>query len=151
MTPSEMPSWLVRTAQNTILGPFGRDEVVQMILDRKLTLEDEVGKSEGYWIFLSEREEILQHLGIEVPPQKSEEDTTETAGRLPQRTLEILEQPQTTLPQGGTTVSKKRHEIPKLPTLRPVEGPSLWRGVVLILMGVAIVAVFRVLQLLGSK
>jgi hypothetical protein len=77
----ELDQWLIRTAQNWIAGPYKADQVRQMILDRKLTLQDEVCSANGYWVYLHEREEILQQLGIEVPPPggpSSDEEITET-------------------------------------------------------------------------
>jgi hypothetical protein len=76
----DINQWLVRTAQNWIAGPYTREQTAQMILEGKLSLEDEVCAASGYWIYLHEREEILKHLNIEVPRmvEKSEEEVTET-------------------------------------------------------------------------
>lgn len=75
-----MDQWLVRTASNWIAGPYSKEQVRQMILERKLSHQDEVCNANGYWIFLHEREEILAQLGIEVPRALGEpgEDVTET-------------------------------------------------------------------------
>jgi hypothetical protein len=72
--------WMIRTAENWIAGPYLREQVCKMILERKLALEDEVCSANGYWIYLHEREEILRHLGVEVPqaPHEAGEEITET-------------------------------------------------------------------------
>lgn len=61
--------WLVRTAENWIEGPHPASKVCQMILAGQLKAEDEVCLASGFWIFLSEREEIQRHLGVQVPEQ----------------------------------------------------------------------------------
>ncbi len=75
-----MDQWLVRTSENRISGPYTREKMCQMILDRQLTLQDEVCEAHGYWIFLHEQGEIFKFLGIEVPKALtgSEEEVTET-------------------------------------------------------------------------
>lgn len=59
--------WLIRTADNWIAGPYTKDQVRTMVLEAKLTLEDEVCPSNGYWFYLSEPEHVRQFLGVEVP------------------------------------------------------------------------------------
>src|SRR5689334_9666342 len=62
-----MDQWLIRTAQNWIAGPYPQERVRQMILEGKLTLQDEVCLANHYWIHLHEREEVKEQLGVEVP------------------------------------------------------------------------------------
>jgi hypothetical protein len=75
-----MEQWLVRTAKNWIAGPYTKDQVCKMILGGQLSLHDEVCSANGYWIFIHERNEVRDQLGIEVPKQPSTEgdETTET-------------------------------------------------------------------------
>lgn len=75
--------WLIRTQANWIAGPYPRSRVVQMVQTGELGLQDEVCKSNSYWIFLHEREELLSQLGVEVPRTKRRagEDVTETDTR----------------------------------------------------------------------
>jgi hypothetical protein len=81
-----MDQWLVRTALNWVAGPYSKEQVRQMILERKLTLQDEVCPANGYWIFLHERDEVKAQLGVDVPRPLGEpgEDVTETQTALPE-------------------------------------------------------------------
>jgi hypothetical protein len=65
MEPST-PQWLVRTSQNLIAGPYSRDQVRQMILSGQLRAQDEVCRSNHYWIQLHEREEVSSELGADL-------------------------------------------------------------------------------------
>lgn len=73
--------WMVRTSQQLLAGPYTKEQVCQLIREGQLGQQDEVCHANRYWIFLHEREEVLEQLGIE-PPQKdvaTDEDTqTET-------------------------------------------------------------------------
>ncbi len=71
---------MIRTEENWIAGPYLKDQVCEMILERKLTSQDEVCEANGYWISIHEREEIKTHLGIDVPrePLAEGEEITET-------------------------------------------------------------------------
>lgn len=53
-----------------------------MILDCKLSLQDEVCSANGYWIYIHEIEEIKQQLGIDVPKSKLKpgDDVTQPQG-----------------------------------------------------------------------
>jgi hypothetical protein len=72
--------WLVRTANNWIAGPYSVDQVCQMVRDGKLVLQDEICLANKYWVYLHEREEVKQLLGIEVPKAHpgSDDEVTET-------------------------------------------------------------------------
>ena len=96
-----MEKWLVRTATNLITGPYNRDELTRLILDRKLSLQDEICRSHGYWIFIHERDEVFKQLGISIPRiNEHGEEVTET------NTEVLLEQEKAVSAQGevGTTV-----------------------------------------------
>ena len=75
-----MSQWLVRTAQNWIAGPYSKDQVCQMILSGQISLQDEVCLENSYWIYVHERGEIQEQLGIQPPLEPSTEgdETTET-------------------------------------------------------------------------
>lgn len=79
-----MDQWLIRTSNNWIAGPYSAQQICQMVLEQKLTLQDEVCTGNGYWIFIHERDEIKKALGIDVPkaPRKAGEDFTETQKEL---------------------------------------------------------------------
>ena len=62
-----MSEWLVRTTKNLITGPYTQGQVSRMILDGRLALDDEVCPENSYWMFLYERGEIRDFLGIDVP------------------------------------------------------------------------------------
>lgn len=74
--------WLIRTAENRILGPYTRNEVCQFIEQGRLQLNDEVCNANQYWFYLHEHEEIRHQLGIELPkelyPAAEESTQTET-------------------------------------------------------------------------
>jgi hypothetical protein len=75
-----MAQWLIRTAENVIAGPYEREQVCQLIRDGELNYQDEVCQSNGYWIYLHERDEVLRQLGVEVPKPAAPqgEEVTET-------------------------------------------------------------------------
>ena len=56
--------WLIRTAQNQIIGPLTREELCSRIQDGKLSPQDEICPGGGYWIFMYENEEVSRFLGI---------------------------------------------------------------------------------------
>ena len=58
--------WLIRTADNWIAGPYTKQQVCEMIRDQKLSAEDEVCPSNGFWFYLSERQEVVKQLGADV-------------------------------------------------------------------------------------
>ena len=145
--------WLVRTHLNVISGPFAKEEVAALITAGKLDLNDEVCLSSGYWIYLSEREEIARQLGVEVPFDASEkEDTTETGSITETRTREI-EASLKNLPEGGTSVVSglsTRAEPPMIPErFRVKERTSLYRIFAWVLFGAAVYLLIRVLEVLG--
>lgn len=74
--------WLVRTEKNTILGPFSREELQQMILEGSvLTPLDEICRGNSYWINLQEADELQKQLGVRFPkfvPIHDEDTETET-------------------------------------------------------------------------
>ena len=77
-----MEQWLVRTVDNWITGPFPKEQIQEMILDRRLTSQDEVCSAHGYWISIHEVGEVKQQLGVDVPRpllvgEENEETTTQ--------------------------------------------------------------------------
>jgi hypothetical protein len=72
-----MASFLVRTKENRISGPFPKEQVVSMVESGKLRELDEVCEANGYWIYLHEREESRNLLGVELPRRASKEDASE--------------------------------------------------------------------------
>lgn len=76
-----MEKWLVRTHQNLIAGPYARQELIDLIQEGRLSEQDEVCEENHYWIYLYERDELLNQLGIEFPHTRSrpdDEEVTET-------------------------------------------------------------------------
>ncbi len=61
-----MDQWLIRTKENWIAGPYSRVQVKQLILDGKLTIQDEVCLANHYWFFIHERNELAAQLGIDI-------------------------------------------------------------------------------------
>ena len=62
-----MKEWLVRTEKNQILGPFSEVKVREMILSRKLGLQDELCLAGEYWFYLHEKKEMQKYLGMIAP------------------------------------------------------------------------------------
>ncbi len=59
--------WLVRTEKNRILGPFTREVLQGMVRSGQLAHQDEICESARFWIALHDRQEVLEHLGVELP------------------------------------------------------------------------------------
>jgi hypothetical protein len=75
-----MDSWLIRSTDNHIRGPFDEAEIRDWIVSGKLKTNDEICLANGYWVYLYEREEIRRLLGITPPsPSPTEEEITITA------------------------------------------------------------------------
>jgi hypothetical protein len=76
---SQTSSWMIRTAENILSGPFTKDQVIQLIQEGKLDLTDEVCGSGHYWVFLHEEGEIKSQLGIDLPQSFFDaEESTQT-------------------------------------------------------------------------
>lgn len=77
---TSLEKWLVRTEKNTILGPFSREKLQQMILQGELRSPlDEICRGNSYWICLQEADELQKQLGIQLPRVAlSHDDDTET-------------------------------------------------------------------------
>ncbi len=75
-----MTGWLTRTSANWVSGPYSREEVVKMIEQGKLGVQDEVCRSNHYWFYLHEHQEVLNQLGIQMPRinRTSDDEVTET-------------------------------------------------------------------------
>ncbi|RYZ62609.1 MAG: hypothetical protein EOP09_18625 [Proteobacteria bacterium] len=67
--------FLSRTQQNRIEGPFTQEEVRARLEQGKLTTNDEISASAGYWFYLHERDEVVQWLGR--PIKKLDEEAEE--------------------------------------------------------------------------
>lgn len=81
MTDVSHDQWLVRTTRNFISGPYSRTELCELIESGELGSQDEICRAGNYWIFLHERDEVINQLGIEPSKLKlieSEEDVTLT-------------------------------------------------------------------------
>jgi hypothetical protein len=146
--------WLVRTHLNVITGPFEKEEVARMITAGKLDLNDEVCPSHGYWIYLSEREEIAKFLGVEVPfDVNQKDDTTETGNEAETRTREI--EASIKLGSGyGTSVvsgfSNKNDQTPLRSSFSiPEKSVLMFRLIAWIMLGLAGYMMIRLLHLLG--
>ncbi len=73
-------TFLIRTKENRIFGPFPKEEVVARIERGELRELDEVCPANGYWIYLHERGESMEMLGIELAHtiESGGEEITET-------------------------------------------------------------------------
>ncbi|MBI4925892.1 MAG: hypothetical protein HY843_08220 [Bdellovibrio sp.] len=77
-----MDQWLVRTQQGFILGPYTKAQTLELIAHGKLSLEDEISQANEYWFSLSDREEVLKYLSVELQlwrlPKLKDDERTET-------------------------------------------------------------------------
>jgi hypothetical protein len=120
------PQWLVRTAQNLVAGPYSREQVRQMILSGQLKAQDEICRSNHYWIQLHEREEVSAELGSDVLAHLSndvDEEATLTrtdpgAGLRPVQTTSASKTP---FPEAPPAESPSEEVIPDLPDLAEFE------------------------------
>lgn len=99
-----MDQWLIRTADNWIAGPYPKEQVRKMVLEGKLTLQDEVCPANSYWLFLHEYAEVQKALGIQIPKAASADDITETQVPLPEK------KPEESKTKTGTVVQKSLFE-----------------------------------------
>lgn len=66
--------WLIRTFDKKILGPVGRDKLINLMRDNKLSESDEVCPGNHHWVYVKEKEllakmleapEIIEHLSVD--------------------------------------------------------------------------------------
>jgi hypothetical protein len=144
-----MDQWLIRTSENWIAGPYSKEQVCQMILDGKLGLQDEVCVSDGFWIYIHEREEVKQFLGIEVPKSKlasDDEEVTQTQSNLEEDDITDpdVTQVRTTRPissskvlgkspgkplEASVPLRRESRSNPQIEIKGHDEKSSLWRGI----------------------
>ena len=55
-------TWLIRTAQNQILGPVAKQKLLEFIQKGALGLLDEVSSGNGYWFSLNEKDLVEKYL-----------------------------------------------------------------------------------------
>lgn len=72
-----MNEWMVRTSNLQVLGPFSKDEVIEMIQSGEVLHQDEVCRGNSYWFFVHEQDELQKQLGIQLPVHKNPENTDE--------------------------------------------------------------------------
>lgn len=114
------PQWLVRTAQNLVAGPYSREQVRQMILSGQLKAQDEICRSNHYWIQLHEREEVSSELGADVLASLSN-DTDEEATLTRTDPGAGLRPPQSASASAASPESSADDAIPDLPDLAEFE------------------------------
>lgn len=54
--------WLIRTFDKKILGPVGRDKLINLMRDNKLSESDEVCSGNHHWIYVKEKELLAKML-----------------------------------------------------------------------------------------
>ncbi len=60
-------NWLIRTAQNQILGPVAKQKLLEFIQKGALGLMDEVSSGNGYWFALKEKDLVEKYLYGDLP------------------------------------------------------------------------------------
>lgn len=72
-------SFLIRTKENRISGPFPKEVILARMQSGELREMDEVCPSDGYWIYLHERDESMRMLGVALArSEEFHEESTET-------------------------------------------------------------------------
>lgn len=132
--------WLVRTAQNKILGPMARDKAQALVQSGELKPEDEICAANSYWIFLHEREEVKKQLGVDGLSwgigESDEMTQTQTESDLEKTDPSIIERPvgsPSALSQGNTKAGETSPALPvrhpKTGTFGSIERGSFWSTV----------------------
>lgn len=60
-------NWLIRTAQNQILGPVAKPKLLEFIQKGALGLMDEVSSGNGYWFSLKEKDLVEKYIYGDLP------------------------------------------------------------------------------------
>jgi hypothetical protein len=60
-------NWLIRTAQNQILGPVAKTKLLEFIQKGALGLMDEVCSGNGYWFSLKEKDLVEKYIYGDIP------------------------------------------------------------------------------------
>lgn len=60
-------NWLIRTAQNQILGPVAKQKLLEFIQKGALGMMDEVTSGNGYWFSLKEKDLVEKYLHGDLP------------------------------------------------------------------------------------
>jgi hypothetical protein len=72
-------TFLIRTKENRISGPFPKEVILSRMQSGELREMDEVCPSNGYWIYLHERDESIRMLGVALARTEDfHEESTET-------------------------------------------------------------------------
>ncbi len=157
LNPETSSSWLVRTSDNVILGPFTKESICALVRERKINALDEVCHANHFWFFLHEDSEVKQQLGISVPvfnpkkPRPDEESTqTDTSPGDDQDTDRFAspdEFPRArrakVVPVAGSAPVRRQMPV-------PVEVTSFWRGIIWALAVLVIVLLYTVFRILGT-
>lgn len=60
-------NWLIRTAQNQILGPVSKEKLIEFVNKNVLGPTDEISSGNGYWFSLKEKDLMDRYLFGDVP------------------------------------------------------------------------------------
>ena len=158
-----LDQWLIRTADNWIAGPYTKEQVCEMIQDKKLSLKDEICPGNGYWFYLSEQAEVRKHLDIEMTAEVSRPDEEIT-----QNGLEAGEATDPAMPRqpesGSIMRTRKRKAGAATHTAHPFGQASIspqlpassedllsWKGLIWVGAGIGIVvAIFVMAHFLAT-
>lgn len=139
-----MDAWLLRTSQNVITGPYTIAEIREKALSGDLALQDELCPASGYWFYLHESEEVFKQLGIQMPRQSDDGESTQT------EMARDAEKTDPELPNGGGAGNTGASPSPggsddAQPSL--LEPPSLWQGLIWVLLLGLVAVALAVLRL----
>lgn len=152
--------WLIRTAQNVIAGPYRREQVIQLIEDGELGQKDEVCRSGSYWIYLNERDEVMDQLGIDIMDTTTDphEEVTEIQtditlrNQLNQSEDFHSSEPESPSPSNLTSSSQKTPTSSHEPEVfGKFEQTSFWKIAAAILLLISLGIVGAILHLLNTR
>ncbi len=145
-------SWLVRTAQNQLSGPYARDEIIELISEGALGLQDEICRANHYWIYLHEHEELKEQLGIVMPVAVPiDDEATETDTEVT-RTNVIDSQTQAAAHSAARATVRPSGPLqpPAYVVIGKIERISFWKAITWVLLFAVGVLIAIVLSLLRT-
>ena len=122
-------NWLIRTAQNQILGPVAKQKLLEFIQKGALGMLDEVSSGNGYWFALKEKDLVEKYLYGDLPQsynpisesksvlsKRDNPDKTTSINTAPANKTQILK----STPGEGVAPSADDLEFPDLTVVRTV-------------------------------
>jgi len=130
-----MTQWMVRTAENELLGPMPEETLKERIVQGLFDPSDEVCSGSGYWFSLNEDDELKKHLGVAFPRVFSADDEP-TEGEL----SGLRTDPTLTKTDPLVSANTQAQLNQDVQEMTKIEGPTIWKTLSIVLgFAVAIV------------